>query len=103
MDDQDPYGFGLRVVGLQLQGDQQNQVPVQLCARVLWISPGGPAFRAGVKVGDKVMQKGVIEALRYVTRLGIVMDPGQICLTRVRSDFSPSDKKKYLQDGPKST
>jgi predicted metalloprotease with PDZ domain len=25
-----------------------------LCARVLWISPGGPAHRAGIKVGDRV-------------------------------------------------
>lgn len=55
-DDQDPYGFGLRVVGQQLQGEQPNQAQLQLCARVLWISPAGPAQRAGVKVGDKVIK-----------------------------------------------
>ena len=56
MDEQDPYGFGLRVVGQQIPVDpqQQQQQQPQLCARVLWISPGGPAQRAGIKVGDRV-------------------------------------------------
>ncbi len=62
IDDQDPYGFGLRVVGQQLpvdpqlqqQQQQQQQQLQHLCARVLWISPGGPAHRAGIKVGDRV-------------------------------------------------
>ena len=64
IDDQDPYGFGLRVVGQQLPVDpqlqqqqllqQQQQQLQHLCARVLWISPGGPAHRAGIKVGDRV-------------------------------------------------
>ncbi len=64
INDQDPYGFGLRVVGQQLPVDpqlqqqqlqqlQQQQLQ-HLCARVLWISPGGPAHRAGIKVGDRV-------------------------------------------------
>ena len=56
VDEQDPYGFGLRVVGQQIPVDpqQQQQQQPQLCARVLWISPGGPAQRAGIKVGDRV-------------------------------------------------
>jgi hypothetical protein len=55
IDDQDPYGFGLRVVGQQIPADPQlQQQQQQLFARVLWISPGGPAHRAGIKVGDKV-------------------------------------------------
>ena len=58
VDEQDPYGFGLRVVGQQLPVDPQQlqqQQQQQLCARVLWISPGGPAQRAGIKVGDRVI------------------------------------------------
>ena len=46
--DPDPYGFGLRVVGTTT-GERQIQ-----CARVLWICPGGPAERGGVRVGDRV-------------------------------------------------
>ena len=61
-DTRDPYGFGLRVVGTGPaagQGQQQQQQQQQgesACARVLWIAPGGPAHRAGIKVGDRVSE-----------------------------------------------
>ena len=57
-----PYGFGLRVVGQhgvaaqQGCGDFQWQTHPSAHARVLWLSPGGIAESAGIKVGDKVNQ-----------------------------------------------
>ena len=47
-DARDPYGFGMRVVGTTSSAGNNA------CARVLWIAPGGPAYRAGIKVGDRV-------------------------------------------------
>ncbi|XP_040569122.1 uncharacterized protein [Lepeophtheirus salmonis] len=51
----DPYGFGLRVVGAPFQNSRKNELVV---ARVLWLCPGGPAQRAGIQVGDKILKWG---------------------------------------------
>ena len=51
------YGFGLRVVGAKCQMPPSPAAAagaVEQVARVLWIAPGGPAQRAGIKVGDRV-------------------------------------------------
>ena len=55
----DPFGFGLRVVGQHIGNvydekspRQQNQVST--FARVLWLSPEGVAESAGICVGDRV-------------------------------------------------
>ena len=50
----DPYGFGLRVVGEFVDETSNNGGSVSSYARVLWLSPGGLAESAGIKVGDKV-------------------------------------------------
>lgn len=57
-DSRDPYGFGMRVVGTTSSAGDSA------CARVLWIAPGGPAYRAGIKVGDRV---------RYTHKRGLLM------------------------------
>ena len=55
----DPFGFGLRVVGQHIGNvyeekstPQQNQVST--FARVLWLSPEGVAETTGINVGDRV-------------------------------------------------
>ena len=55
----DPFGFGLRVVGQHISNlyeekstPQQHQMST--FARVLWLSPEGVAEAAGISVGDRV-------------------------------------------------
>ena len=55
----DPFGYGLRVVGQHISntsedktGPQQNSMST--FARVLWLSPGGVSESAGINVGDRV-------------------------------------------------
>ena len=66
-----PYGYGLRVVG-QHVGDvgEENVFPqqahVSTFARVLWLSPGGVAESAGMNVGDRVCTIIILSIFCYL-------------------------------------
>ena len=68
----DPFGFGLRVVGQHIGNvyeekstPQQNQVST--FARVLWLSPEGVAETAGINVGDRVSFPYSASNLNYIS------------------------------------
>ena len=55
----DPFGYGLRVVGQQQGSSEEGSAThhnstLTRFARVLWCSPGGVAETSGICVGDRV-------------------------------------------------
>ena len=67
----DPFGYGLRVIGQQgtsAEESTHHQNPgLVRFARVLWCSPGSVAESSGICVGDKVSLRYYILHLTTIT------------------------------------
>ena len=71
----DPFGYGLRVIGQQgtsAEESTHHQNPgLVRFARVLWCSPGSVAESSGICVGDKVSLRYYILHLTALLNLGM--------------------------------